>query len=256
MADLVADGASAPERTNHVSDTQIVAVVIPALNEAGKIGRVLDKMPKDSRFETIVVDDGSTDGTGDEAREHGAALVIRHERRQGVGAAIRDGWLAGAARNRPYLALISGDDQHVPSELLAAFEALIESGADYVQGSRWTTGGRVTGGTPGRQRGTKVYSAVFSLLAGRRVTDATNGFRIFKTSLLSDPSIDVRQSWLDSYDLEPYMLFKAIRRHYRVIEYPCTVVYHRTETYTKMRGIKDWWRLFRPAVLLRLGVRR
>jgi len=41
----------------------LVAVAIPALNEAGKIGRVLDKLPRDGRFEAIVVDDGSTDGT-------------------------------------------------------------------------------------------------------------------------------------------------------------------------------------------------
>jgi UDP-glucose 4-epimerase len=63
----------------------IVAVIVPALNEARKIGRVLDKMPDDPRFEVIVVDDQSDDGTGDEARAHGAALVIRHEVRQGVG---------------------------------------------------------------------------------------------------------------------------------------------------------------------------
>src|SRR5665811_1843815 len=95
------------------SDT-LVAVVIPALNEAGKIGRVLDKIPRDGRFEAIVVDRRSTDGTGDEARSHGAAVVVRHEVRGGVGAAIRDGWKAGLARNRPYLALVSGDDQHEP----------------------------------------------------------------------------------------------------------------------------------------------
>ena len=57
----------------------LVAVVIPALNEAGRIGRVIDKLPADGRFEAIVVDDGSTDGTGDEARSHGAAVVVRHE---------------------------------------------------------------------------------------------------------------------------------------------------------------------------------
>src|SRR5207244_6683156 len=94
----------------------LVAVIIPALNEAGKIGRVLDKMPRDGRFEAIVVDDGSTDGTGDEARAHGAPVVLRHEARGGVGAAIRDGWHCAIDRRRPYLALLSGDDQHEPSE--------------------------------------------------------------------------------------------------------------------------------------------
>lgn len=234
----------------------IVAVVIPALNEAGKIGRVLDKFPQDGRFEAIVVDDGSDDGTGDEARAHGAALVIRHEVRQGVGAAIRDGWLAALDRDRPYVALLSGDDQHEPGELVGALDTLFASGADYVQGSRWFPGGRVEGPTGGRGPGTRIYSAVFSLLVLRRITDATNGFRILRAEILRHPKVDIRQSWLTSYDLEPYVLYKAIRLGFRVVEVPCTVRYHAREGYTKMRGIRDWWRLFRPALLLRAGVKR
>jgi dolichol-phosphate mannosyltransferase len=234
----------------------IVAVIIPALNEAGKIGRVLDKLPRDGRFEAIVVDDGSTDGTGDEARAHGAAVVIRHEQRGGVGAAIRDGWKEGLRRDRPWLALLSGDDQHEPAELVPAFEALIAANADYAQGSRWRAGGRVEGPIGRRGVGTRLYSLIFSVLAFHRVTDATNGFRIFRSSILSDEKIDLDQEWLTSYDLEPYLLYKAIRRGYRTIEVPCTVRYHAREGHTKMRGPRDWWRLFRPAVLLRAGVKR
>lgn len=234
----------------------LVAVVIPALNEAGRIGRVIDKLPQDGRFEAIVVDDGSTDGTGDEARTHGAAVVVRHETRGGVGAAIRDGWLTGADRGRPYLALVAGDDQHEPAELAGAFDAMLAAGADYVQGSRWTAGGSVVGSSGGRGLGTRLYSIAFSVLVGRRVTDATNGFRIFRTELLKDPRIDLQQRWLESYDLEPYVLYRALTRGYKVIEYPVTVVYHQDMPYTKMRGIKDWWRLFRPALMLRTGVRR
>jgi dolichol-phosphate mannosyltransferase len=234
----------------------LVAVVIPALNEAGKIGRVLDKLPRDGRFEAIVVDDGSSDGTGDEARAHGAAVVIRHEVRGGVGAAIRDGWEVGLQRRRPYLALLSGDDQHEPAELVPALDRLLETHADYLQGSRWMRGGRVEGPTGGRGFGTRLYSLVFSVLVLRRVTDATNGFRIFRSALLDDPSIDLHQPWLTSYDLEPYVLYKAIRRGYRVLEQPCTVRYHAREGYTKMRGLRDWWRLFRPALLLRSGIKR
>jgi dolichol-phosphate mannosyltransferase len=234
----------------------LVAVVIPALNEAGRIGPVIDKLPKDGRFEAIVVDDGSTDETGPEARAHGAAVVVRHETRGGVGAAIRDGWITGASRGRPYLALVAGDDQHEPSELAGAFDAMLAAGADYVQGSRWMPGGSVVGNSGGRGLGTRLYSLAFSVLVGRRVTDATNGFRIFRTELLQDRRIDLHQSWLDSYDLEPYLLYRALTRGYKVIEYPVTVVYHQDMPYTKMRGIKDWWRLFRPALMLRTGVRR
>src|SRR4249920_3025086 len=122
--------SSAPwtDLTDQPDPTPLVAVIIPALNEAGKIGRVLDKLPKSGWFEAIVVDDGSTDGTGDEARAHGAAVVIRHDVRGGVGAAIRDGWKEGLARNRPYLALLSGDDQHEPAELIPALAALEAAG--------------------------------------------------------------------------------------------------------------------------------
>jgi dolichol-phosphate mannosyltransferase len=234
----------------------LVAVIIPALNEAGKIGRVLDKFPRDGRFEAIVVDDGSTDGTGEEARAHGADLVIRHEQRGGVGKAIRDGWKVALERKRPYLALLSGDDQHEPAEMIGALDALLAIDADYLQGSRWMEGGRVLGSTGGRGIGTRVYSIAFSVLAGRRITDATNGFRIFRSSILTHPSVNIDQPWLDSYDMEPYVLYKAIRARFRVIEHPCTVIYHAKEGYTKMRGIKDWWRLFRPALLLRTGVKR
>jgi dolichol-phosphate mannosyltransferase len=118
-------------------------------------------------------------------------------------------------------------------------------------------GGRSRGRSHrGAASGRGLYSIAFSILAGRRVTDATNGFRIFRASILDDPRIDLEQTWLTSYDLEPYVLFKVIRGGYRVIEHPVTVVYHATEGYTKMRGLRDWWRLFRPALLLRTGVKR
>src|ERR1044072_9035455 len=100
------EGGRQPVPASHASEP-LVAFVPPALNEAGKIGRVLDKMPKDGRFEAIVVDDGSDDGTGDEARAHGAAVIVRHDQRGGGGAAIRDGFKAGVERRRTYLALLA-----------------------------------------------------------------------------------------------------------------------------------------------------
>jgi dolichol-phosphate mannosyltransferase len=250
------DRTSVPVALSDSRAEPLVAVIIPALNEAGKIGRVLDKMPCDGRFEGIVVDDGSTDGTGDEARAHGAAVVLRHEQRMGVGAAIRDGWAEGLRRRRPYLALLAGDDQHDPADLVPAFDALLANRVDYVQGSRWRPGGRVVGETGSRGFLTRFYSIVFSILVLRRVTDATNSFRIFRSEILDDPAIRLDQDWLTSYDLEPYVLYKTIRGGYKLIEVPCTVRYHATEGYTKMRGLGDRWRLFRPAILLRAGVKR
>ena len=106
--------------------------------------------------------------------------------------------------------------------------------------------------------GTRViHPLVFSIAARRRVTESTNGFRAFRTSLLRDPRIDWRQPWLDRYELEPYLLFKAITLGYRHREVPVTKIYPPHELgYSKMRPIIDWWSILRPVVYLGLGLKK
>ena len=67
-----------------------VQVILPALNEAGKIGRAVTRIPKDVVDSVVVVDDGSSDSTAEEAQAAGAT-VLRHPVNRGVGAAIRTG---------------------------------------------------------------------------------------------------------------------------------------------------------------------
>ena len=236
------------------SGDPIVAVVIPAYNEAKWIGRVLDGLPRDPRFEAIVVDDGSDDGTADEARAHGAAVVLRWERQRGVGAAIRAGWRCGIERGRPLLALIGGDHQHDGADLVPALETLLASRADYVQGSRFKSGGAIVGATRTRRVTMTLYSALVSALAGQRTTDASNGFRLLRAEVLADPAIQLDQDWLDGYSLEPYLLYKVLRRH-RVVEVPVLVRFHGPPTSIPAR-VREWTRLTAPVVLLATRVRR
>ena len=93
------------------------------------------------------------------------------------------------------------------------------------------------------------------IASGYPSTDGTNGFRAFRLDLLDDPRIRLDQAWLDRYELEPYLLFQAVRCGYRVREVPVTVRYHARGT-TKMRGLSDGWRILRPLILLRLGLER
>ena len=232
-----------------------VAVVIPAFNESGKIGAVVRKVPRRSAGCVIVVDDASADATSDEARAAGADRVLRHPANRGVGAAIRSGLFEARAAGFEFAVILSGDDQHEPDELPRVLEPLFAGEADLVQGSRWLPGGATPGIPPGRRWLTRLYPWLFRLASGYPSTDGTNGFRAFRLVLLDDPRIRLDQPWLDRYELEPYLLFQAVRCGYRVREVPVTVRYHARGT-TKMRLMRDGWRILRPIVYLRLGLKR
>ena len=112
-----------------------IVVVIPALNEAASIGSVVDGLLNQASVplrDVIVVDNGSDDGTGDIARQHGAS-VVREERR-GYGSACRAGVMA--AMNADVVVLMDGDAADDPDDLARIVEPLVWNEADLVVGSR------------------------------------------------------------------------------------------------------------------------
>lgn len=243
-----------PQGLSAAIDPARVAVVVPAWNETGKIGEVVRKVPRRWVSCVIVVDDCSSDDTAGEARAAGAEVVIRHERNRGVGAGIRTGLLEAKRRGYAVAAVLSGDDQHEPDELPRILGPVFAGEADFVQGSRWLPGGATPGIPPERLWGTRLYAVLFRLVSGFPCTDGTNGMRAFRLSLLDDPRIRLEQDWLDRYELEPYLLFQAVRCRYRLREAPVTVRYHSRGT-TKMKVLRDGWRIVRPLVYLRLGLK-
>jgi dolichol-phosphate mannosyltransferase len=245
---------AAPARAVAIDPVRVAAVV-PAYNESGKIGAVVRKVPRHLAACVIVVDDASSDATAAEARAAGAERVISHETNRGAGAAIRTGLLAAKQAGYEFAAVLSGDDQHEPEELPRVLEPLFAGAADLVQGSRWLPGGATPGIPPARRWLTRIYPLLFRIASGYPSTDGTNGFRALRLALLDDPRMRIDQPWLDRYELEPYLLYQAVRCGYRVHEVPVTVRYHARGT-TKMRLIRDGWRILRPIVYLRLGLRR
>lgn len=235
-----------------------VLCILPAYNEAGKIGRVVQKVRATRQVAgVVVVDDCSTDSTATEAQEAGA-VVITHQNNMGVGAGIRTGLYYGREHGFDAAVILSGDDQHEPKELEPVLKKLFESRSHFIQGSRRLAGGKTVNGPLFREVTTRLYSAAFSLLTGQRITDATNGFRAFYLSLLDDSRFDLDQEWLNTYELEPYLLYQAVRaRDIKVIEMPITIYYHGApQQYSKMKPFRDWWRLARPLILLRFGLRK
>ncbi|HEY7348297.1 MAG TPA: glycosyltransferase family 2 protein [Ktedonobacterales bacterium] len=249
-AAMGAQAAAAPKRTR----IQRVLLVLPALNEAGKIGATISKTPAGVVHTILVVDDCSTDGTGAEAAALGA-VVIRHAQNMGVGAAIRTGIYYARDHGYDVVVVAASDDQDIPAEIPRLLEPIEQGRAEFVQGSRYLRGGRRVHHPLSRTFMTWGYSALFTLIAFRRVTDGTNGFRAFLTdTALSFP---LGQEWLNRYELEPYLYFRCLQKGVAV-EVPATKVYplDRKIGYTKMRPFRDWWRIFRPLLLVRLGIRR
>ncbi|MFQ5498390.1 MAG: glycosyltransferase family 2 protein [Candidatus Zixiibacteriota bacterium] len=235
-----------------------VLCILPAYNEQGKIGRVVDKVLATGQVEqVVVVDDCSTDSTSQEATDNGA-YVITHRQNMGVGAAIRTGIDFGRDNGFDVAVIMSGDDQHEPEELAFVLGKLFEAPGNFVQGSRRMRGGETVDAPLFRTITTRIHSLCFSILTGQHITDSTNGFRAFYLSIFDDDGIDLDQEWLNTYELEPYLLYKAVTStKIDVVEVPITIYYRgATREFSKMKPVRDWWRLVKPLVFLKLGLRK
>lgn len=147
-----------------------ISVILPVFNEAQNLGRLLDRLQSlelpDS--EVIVVDDGSTDGSGEIAEKRGVRLV-RHPYNIGNGAAIKSG--IRAARGR-LLVLMDGDGQHQPEEIPALLAEAHRY--DMVVGAR----GKGSMLRFHRTAANLVYNALASYVTRFKVEDLTSGFRV------------------------------------------------------------------------------
>src|SRR5580765_2059572 len=185
-----------------------------AYNEGEKIRRTLARHPAHRSYDLLVHDDGSTDGALDGIDP--GILVLRHETNQGIGAAMKRVFEYSLAHGYDVLVIHAGNDKDDPLEIPSLVEPIRADAADFVQGSRYLGGGGFGNMPRYRVLGTRlIHPLIFSLAARKRVTESTNGFRAFRTTILRDPRIDWRQDWLDRYELEPYLMLKAIWLGYR-----------------------------------------
>ncbi|WP_211746857.1 glycosyltransferase family 2 protein [Paenibacillus sp. Marseille-Q4541] len=153
-----------------------VLVIVPAYNEAEGIGQVIRQIRQDAPYvDVLVINDGSNDDTGRIACAAGAS-VIDLTCNLGIGGAVQTGYRYAAEHHYDYAVQIDGDGQHNPRDLNQLMDAMLETGADMVIGSRFINKEGFQS-TFARKMGIGLLSALLTKLTGQVVTDPTSGYR-------------------------------------------------------------------------------
>lgn len=200
-----------------------VVAVIPAYQCAVTIGEVVEGVLRHvSRV--VVVDDGSTDGTGAAAAEAGA-IVVRNPRNRGKGHALRRGFdevldrkAAGRMAEVEAVAMLDGDGQHDPADLPVLLAAWDETAYDLVVGGRLKDRAAI----PGHRYWTnRIGTGLLSIVTGIALEDSQSGYRMISLDLLR--RLDLRS---DGFAIESEMLIKAARRGARIGQVTIRTIYH------------------------------
>lgn len=156
-------------------------IQIPSYNEAQTIGSVIREIPRSipgvDRVDILVVDDGSTDGTGDVARSAGANIVVRHRRNRGLATALQTGFDVALRLGADLIVNIDADGQYDPLDLPRLIAPILRGEADIVIGDRQV--GQLAH-FPYYKRWLSILgSTVVRWASGLYVPDATSGFRAY-----------------------------------------------------------------------------
>jgi glycosyltransferase involved in cell wall biosynthesis len=194
---------------------KILAVVVPAKNEEATIGELLDRVTRvrvpGHDVYAIVVDDGSADRTPKIARER-KAIVVRHPRNRGLGAAMRTGLQAAVEAGASAVAYLDADLEYYPEDIPRLVEPILAGRADYVLGSRFLGG--VRGMRLYRRLGNHAFTALLALLTRRWISDGQTGMRAFSREAASQAEI------IHDYNYAQVLTLDLLRKGFRMEEIP------------------------------------
>ena len=194
-----------------------IGIVIPAYNEADNIGYVIDQIPAEVcglPTATLVVDDGSRDGTEEVAEAHGA-VVARHVINRGGGAALRTGYRLMVDSEAAIVVTLDADGQHLPSEMPNLVQPVLDGEVDVAHGSRVL--GHAEDNHFAREMGIVFFNRLVSFITRTKVSDCSNGYRAVRTTVL--PQLVLKQ---EQFHTSEFMI-EAIKRGIPAKEVPVTV---------------------------------
>lgn len=168
-------------------------------------------------FHPIVVDDGSSDGTAEEARANGA-IVIRHEKNLGKGASLKTG-IEYILNNEEWEAVLimDADAQHSPNDIQKFIGKAMTVGNVLVIGNRM---GNTRNMPVDRKLANMFMSFIVSIICGQKIPDSQCGFRLIKKDLLKNISIESAR-----FEVESEILIKASHLGAKILSVPIETLY-------------------------------
>lgn len=235
-----------------------VALVIPVINEGVRISGQLERIRAESPdVDVIIADGGSTDGSTEpeELTKFGVNTLLQKTGPGRLSAQLRMAF-HHSLRDCSYDAVITmdGNGKDGVEGIDKVLKALRE-GADFVQGSRFITGGNAENTPVSRLLAIRlIHAPLTSLGAGHWFTDSTNGFRGHSRRLLLDPRLSIFREVFDAYELLAYLPIRASRLGFKVLEVPVSRTYpNDQEIPTKIRGTLSHLKLVRVLLSAILG---
>ncbi|WP_433292481.1 glycosyltransferase family 2 protein [Actinoplanes sp. CA-030573] len=238
--------ASTTQRDARTSPT--VSVVIPALNEERNLPHVFAKLPA-MVTEVILVDGGSVDRTVAVARELRPDVVVVQQTRKGKGNALACGFEACTG---DIIVMIDADGSTDPAEIPLFVQQLLD-GADFVKGSRFSSGGDSHDITPLRKLGNDGLNLVVNVLFGTRFTDLCYGYNAFWRSVV--PMLDLPATalpqpagggklWGDGFEIETLINIRAAADGLKVGEVG-SIEHERIHGESNLNTFRDGFRVLR-----------
>ena len=213
-----------------------VCIIIPTINEAETIGRVIDEIPSQAmeeagyEVEVMVIDGGSTDRTRQIAEERGARVVV--EPRRGKGRAMRT---ALDIPQADFIFMLDGDYTYPPSYIAQMLELLRDT-YPVVIGSRLR--GQIEKGGMSRLNviGNHLLTLMANILYGTRISDLCTGYWGLRGEVIPNLNLSA-----DGFDFEAELFSQVAKKGYRIGEVP--IYYRRRQTPAKLSSLRDGLRI-------------
>jgi glycosyltransferase involved in cell wall biosynthesis len=204
--------------------TRPITILIPAYNAESSLGELVRRLHSTmGNVQIIVVDDGSSDGTNEAAASMGA-LVLRHEKNRGKGAALQTGFeYITKQPDIEFILTMDADLQHQPEDVPKFLIAQQKTNADIVIGWRERMGTRMP---VHRRLSNTITSALVGMRTHRTIKDSQCGFRLIRRTVLEHVRFEST-----GYEAETEFLIKAARRGYSIDFVPIQTIYGKEKSY-------------------------